>query len=103
MKTTPVLTLIEAAAQDGLREAGKEILARSNELAPHLTGETEDTGFVAVDDLTLQVGYSSLVALLQHESLEYEHPRGGEWKFLESALNEVDVTGIIAKKTSATG
>ncbi|TDX78721.1 hypothetical protein EDF35_1935 [Rathayibacter sp. PhB151] len=103
MKTTPVLTLIEAAAQDGLREAGKEILARSNDLAPHLTGETEDSGFVAIDDLTLQVGYRSLVALLQHESLEYEHPRGGEYKFLESALAEVDTPAIIAKHTGAIG
>ena len=95
MKFTPILSEVEKAAQDGLRSGGDAVLARSNELAPRLTGETENSGFVAIDDLTLQVGYRSLVALLQHEG-DYELPRGGEGKLLDSALDQVDVGAIVA-------
>lgn len=86
---TPILSAIEKAAQDGLREAAERTLERSNELAPELTGESKDSGFIEVDDLTVQIGYTSFVSLLQHEKLEFKHPRGGQAKFLETASEEI--------------
>ncbi|MCM6761396.1 hypothetical protein NB037_03105 [Rathayibacter sp. ZW T2_19] len=85
----PVLSLIEKAAQDALLEVAEAVIENSNARAPRLTGETEDTSFARVDDLTAQAGYESFVARLQHEDLEYEHPRGGEPKFLEKAAEDV--------------
>lgn len=85
----PILSTVEKAAQEALAEVGEETLERSNELSPTLTGETDDSGFVQTDDLTVQVGYSSFVARLQHEDLDYQHPRGGQAKFLETAADEM--------------
>jgi hypothetical protein len=96
----PVLSLLEKAAQDALLEVAEAVIDRSNELAPKLTGETEDTSFARVDDLTAQAGYGSFVARLQHEDLDYEHPRGGGPKFLETAADEIRprVGPMIAKR-----
>jgi hypothetical protein len=85
----PVLSLIEKAAQDALLEVAEAVIENSNDRAPRLTGETEGTSFARVDDLTAQAGYDSFVARLQHEDLEYEHPLGGEPKFLEKAAEDV--------------
>ena len=91
----PLLTTVEKAAQDGLREGGRALLKRARELSPTLTGESDKSGFVRVDDLTLQVGFSSLVSLLNHENLDWQHPAGGQAKFLEAALQEVDVIDYV--------
>jgi len=92
----PILTLVEKAAQDGLKEAGKQTLKRARDLSPTLTGESDKSGFVAVDDLTVQVGFTSLVSRIQHENLDYEHPNGEQPKFLEAAAQQVDVEAIVA-------
>ncbi len=91
----PLLTTVEKAAQDGLREGGRALLKRARELSPTLTGESDKSGFVRVDDLTLQVGFTSLVSLLNHENLDWQHPDGGQAKFLEAALQEVDVIDYV--------
>ena len=91
----PLLTTVEKAAQDGLREGGRALLKRARELSPTLTGESDKSGFVRVDDLTLQVGFTSLVSLLNHENLDWQHPDGGQAKFLEVALQEVDVIDYV--------
>ena len=94
----PLLTTVEKAAQDGLREGGRALLKRARELSPTLTGESDKSGFVRVDDLTLQVGFTSLVSLLNHENLDSKHPQGGEPKFLETASDEVDMQAIAAEE-----
>lgn len=91
----PLLTTVEKAAQDGLREGGRALLKSASELSPTLTGESDKSGFVRVDDLTLQVGFTSLVSLLNHENLDWQHPDGGQAKFLEAALQEVDVIDYV--------
>lgn len=97
MTYTPILSLVEQAAMEGMKEAGKQVLKRSRELSPTITGASDKSGFVATDDLTVQVGFSSLVSLLQHEHIEWQHPGGGQAKFLEAAADEVDVEQVIAK------
>ncbi len=99
----PILSLVEQAAQDGLREVAKLTLERSNEMSPTLTGESDESGFIDVDDLSVQVGYTSFVSLRQHEVLDYDHPRGGEPKFLEKAAAEMEpqVEQVMAAKVRA--
>lgn len=92
----PILSTIEAAVQKGLREAGREVLKESNANAPKLSGAMIKSGRVTVDDLTVQVSYTGIVALMQHERLDYRHDDGGP-KFLENAALGVDVESIIAR------
>lgn len=94
----PILTTVEKAVQDGLRAAGKETLKRARELSPTDTGASDKSGFVAVDDLTVQVGFKSHISRIQHENLDYQHPGGGTAKFLEGAAEQVDVEAIIAEQ-----
>ena len=93
---TPILSAVEAAVQDGLRDAAKATLKRARELSPTDTGRSDKSGFVVVDDLTAQVGFTSPISRLQHENLDYQHADGGQAKFLEAAADEVDVSRIIA-------
>lgn len=86
---TPILTLMEQAAQEGLRGAAKATLKRARELSPTDTGDSDKTGFVVVDDLTAQVGFTSPISRIQHEDLDNEHPDGGQAKFLETAAEEM--------------
>lgn len=92
----PILSLVEKAAQDAMRKAGREVLKRARELSPSDTGESDKSGFVAIDDLTVQVGFTSFVSLLQHENLDFQHPQGGQAKFLEAAADEIDIGAIAA-------
>lgn len=85
----PILSTIEKATQDELRKAGRQILQRSNQLAPKDDGDLVKTGRAIVDDLTLQVSYTAPHAHLQHENLEYQHEDGGQAKFLETAIDEL--------------
>lgn len=91
---TPILSTVEKAAQDGLRDAGKAILKRARELSPTDTGQSDKSGFTRVDDLTLQVGFTSLVSRLQHENLDWQHTNG-QAKFLEAAGDEIPAERFI--------
>jgi len=95
----PILDAFEQAAVDGLLEHGRAIEERSNELSPTDTGETDKTSFVAVEDLTVQVGYTSFIARLQHENLDNQHKPGEQAKFLETAVDELagDLEATLAK------
>lgn len=97
MTYTPILSVVEQAAMKGLTEAGREVLKRARELSPTLSGDSDKSGFVATDDLTVQVGFTSIVSMLQHERTEWQHPGGGQAKFLETAADEVDVERVIAE------
>lgn len=94
----PILSTIEKAAQNGLREAARAVLKRARDLSPTDTGDSDKSGFTRVDDLTMQVGFTSPVSRFQHENLDYQHPGGGQAKFLEAAVDEVDVAGIMAAR-----
>lgn len=92
----PILSTVEKAAQDGLRAVTRATLKLAREKSPTDSGESDKSGFTAIDDLTGQVGFTSFVSLLNHERLDWRHDDGGEAKFLENAALEVDVEGIMA-------
>ncbi len=91
----PILSLIEQAAQETMRQAAKATLKRARELAPRDTGALIKSGRVRVDDLTAQVVFTAPHARFVHEDLDADHPRGGGAKFLETAGREVDVEPFI--------
>jgi len=94
----PIATELEKAVQDGLRTAGRQMLKRARELSPTDSGASDKSGFSLVDDLTMQVGFTSHISRLQHEDLEAQHKPGEQAKFLEAAADEIDVGAIIAAK-----
>jgi hypothetical protein len=98
---TPILSTVEKAAQDGLREAGKAVLKLSNELAPKDDEDLVESGRVIVDDLTVQVSYTAFHARLQHENLDWQHEDGGQAKFLEAAADQVNIGTVVAEKVRA--
>lgn len=93
----PVLTMVEAAAQDAMKEAARRILKRSNQLAPVDDRDLIKSGKVVVDDLSVSVRYTAPHAVFQHENLDYEHDEGGGAKFLEIAADETDIAEIVAQ------
>lgn len=94
----PILTTVEAAAQEGLKEIGRDVLKRARELSPTDTGKSDRSGFSQVDDLTAQVGFTSLVSRLNHEDLDARFPSGGQAKFLETAADEIDLEARMVAK-----
>ena len=94
----PILSTVEKATQDAMRDAGRAVLKRSNELAPRDDGDLIKSGRVTIDDLTVQVSYTAVHARFQHENLDYQHTDGGQAKFLETAAAEIDIGQIVAAK-----
>lgn len=92
----PIASLIEQAAKDAMRQAGRDTLKRARELSPTDTGKSDRSGFVVIDDLTVQVGFTSLVSRLNHENLDRVFPSGGQAKFLETAADEIPMEKIAA-------
>lgn len=99
-KFYPIRTQLEVSIGKGLRKAGRATLRRMKELSPTETGGSDDSGFVAVDDLTLQVGFTSHISRIQNEDLDYQHTNG-QAKFAEAAVDEVDIGPILAEQNRA--
>lgn len=81
------------AAADGLAKAAEHVLGQSQQLVPVETGELLRSAVASVDRDTLRAAVSYGVngaeayAVLQHERLDYDHPRGGQAKYLEQPIN----------------
>ncbi|WP_417555594.1 HK97 gp10 family phage protein [Microbacterium sp.] len=97
----PVLSMVERAAQDAMRKASRQLLKRSNELAPRDDGDLIKSGKVVVDDLSVTIKYTAPHAVFQHEHLDWQHTDGGGPKFLERASDEVDLGQIVADAVRA--
>jgi len=86
LKRNPIVTA-KAIGACALDLAGK-----SAKLAPVDTGDLRNNcnARLSVSPFSVKatVGYSLPYALRQHEELEYNHPMGGEAKFLEKPFEE---------------
>lgn len=92
----PILSALEKAAQDGMRNGGREMLRRARDLAPVDDGDLRRSGKVVVDDMSMSVRFTAPHAVFQHEHLDWEHDGGGGAKFLEIASDEVDLSEFVA-------
>lgn len=97
MNLKPILSIVEKAAQDAMKDTGRKLLKRSNELAPRDDGDLIKSGKVVVDDLSISVRYTAPHAVFQHEHLDWEHEDGGGAKFLETASDEIDIGAEVAR------
>lgn len=67
--------------------------AKSRENVPVLTTDLRESGYVngpleAGPISKFAIGFDTHYALLQHENLDFNHPRGGRAKYLEIPLGE---------------
>lgn len=80
----------KAQVLDADLEVGAQlVLAESSALVPKLSGDLADSGKVSRKrggDNTVAIVYTSPYAHWIHENLTFRHPRGGQAKFLETAL-----------------
>lgn len=97
----PVLTVIEQAAQEALTETARAVLAEAQLRVPVDEGDLRDSGRVQVSDLEARVAFKSPIAWLQHERLDYQHPNGGQAKYLEAAIDAVGAGEMLASKVQA--
>lgn len=83
-----------------VRDVAFDVQGRATEKAPVDTGHLRESAYTEIDEhaggITATVGFTATTkdgrfsyALVQHEGLDFEHPKGGEAKFLEKALDEV--------------
>lgn len=84
--------ILMAAAEATGRRAGEDLLGEATRRAPVREGTLRGSGEVDVDvgpgGVLVTVAFNSIYAARQHEETEWEHPKGGEAKYLERALAE---------------
>lgn len=85
---------MERALDDALERVGQDLLARSAPRAPIDEGTLRASGHVEREVLDagrreVVVSFNTPYAAAQHERTDYEHPRGGEAKYLENPLKEL--------------
>lgn len=73
------------AAERGLTLATEALLAHAVARAPIMNGPLRGSGLASHEGLTGAASFNTEYAARQHEELDWEHPRGGEAKYLEKA------------------
>ena len=89
------LTEIEQAAHDALVDAAKAVLKTAKTLVPVDYGDLKRSGKVEAQWQDVAVVFRAPHAWLQHERLDFEHPNGGQAKYLEAAVDQVGVEAAI--------
>jgi hypothetical protein len=74
-----------AGRNKGLHLAVEHLLGASLPLVPQLDSILEDSGTTSVDEAKGQgaVSFDTPYAVVQHERLDFHHPRKGQAKYLE--------------------
>lgn len=90
------LTQIEQAAQAALVDTAKAVLKQAKANAPKESGKLARSGRVEVGFKEVAVAFRAPHAWIQHERLDYQHPKGGKAKYLESAVGEVGAAQHVA-------
>jgi hypothetical protein len=90
------LTELEAAARAALIDTAKDVLKEAQALVPTDDGALRKSGKVEVDDLEVRVVFRAPHAWIQHERLDYQHPDGGQAKYLETPASDKAVVDKLA-------
>lgn len=90
------LSAVQEAAMAGLEEVAEQVLEEAKRRVPVDDGVLKRSGKIVRGDLEVTVKFTAPHAHLQHENLEYQHPNGGQAKFLEGPALEANVGSIVA-------
>lgn len=84
--------LLRTAALNTARRAGNDLLGKSQRFAPVREGTLRASGELEVNVTAAGaeaiVSFNEVYAARQHEETEWEHPKGGQAKFLEQPLRD---------------
>jgi hypothetical protein len=93
-----------AAAEAAVRAVGEDLLGEAQRRAPVEEGTLRASGDLEVKHLpgnliVAEVSFNEVYAARQHEELGYEHPKGGQARYLQSVIQErgARYAGIFAK------
>lgn len=102
---------VQAAGRAGLRRVAEEVLAIAERNAPKGDAAVDPdpnvtlarAGRIVEDEDGFVVIFAAPYAAKQHEDVNLKHPRGGESKYLESALTSVvpRTEGVVAGEVLA--
>lgn len=83
---------VRVAAEGAVRRAAEDLLGKAQRLAPVEEGTLRGSGDVEVDasgsTIVATVAFNAVYAARQHEETGWEHPKGGQAKYLEQPLRE---------------
>lgn len=84
-----LLKKTEVKSKKGFKEVCEDLIGKSINLAPVDIGDLRGSGHVEYkNDFDANVGFNEPYAIKQHEHTEYEHPKGGQAKYLEQPFRE---------------
>lgn len=92
----------------GLYAAGNQIMRTSKRLVPVDMGTLRGSGYVALPEIvresaSVELGYGGPAAAYaerQHERTEFNHPEGGQSKYLQSAVDQ-EFGGSLVRRAAA--
>ncbi len=92
-KAEKIARIIRRAAEKATRESMIDLQGRAQRLAPIETGDLRASAQWAVKampdgSIVGGVAFPLPYAAAQHEGVDFNHPRGGEAKYLERPLKE---------------
>ncbi|MDF2884740.1 MAG: hypothetical protein K0R54_5310 [Clostridiaceae bacterium] len=71
-----------------LHDVALDLLGKAKELAPVDTGDLRGSASMEIENNVATIGFEEPYAVSQHEHTEYEHPQGGQAKYLEQPFKE---------------
>ena len=83
---------IQGATKQSIMDVSFDLLGKAVNLAPVDTGDLRGSGKAEFDvvgeTITGTVSFNTPYALRQHEELNYNHPNGGQAKYLQQPFEE---------------
>jgi hypothetical protein len=74
--------------EKALQKIGSDLQGKAQRLAPIDTGDLRGSGWHRMEKNAVIIGFSTPYALIQHERLDFNHPKGGQAKYLEAPFAE---------------
>ncbi|WP_127572782.1 hypothetical protein [Georgenia faecalis] len=79
---------VRAGAERGVYLGLEHLLGVAKARVPHDEKTLRDSGATAQDGTQGVVAFDTPYAVRQHEEMDWYHPRGGQAKYLESAMGD---------------
>ena len=83
---------VREGGEEGVNLACEHLLGVARGDVPRDEGTLMRSGAVTVDGLRGVVSFDTPYAVIQHEELSYNHPRGGRAKYLEANMASEQAT-----------
>lgn len=88
-----IIRRVKAGARAGVAEGAQAVATASQELTPVLEGVLRAGTYVHAPvetggEVVSGVGNNTIYAARQHEETGWNHPRGGQAKFMETAMTQ---------------